>query len=79
MSLLSGWPGNSPDLNCIENLWAWAQAKVNSKGCKTIEEFKKCVMKTLQNVPRKLLEGLVGSMTKRMHACIENNGGKTKY
>jgi transposase len=79
VSLLQGWHGNSPDLNCIENLWAWAQAKVHAQGCRTIEEFKTCVIKTLQNVPKKLLEDLVGSMGKRMQACIENNGGKTKY
>jgi transposase len=79
VSLLHGWPGNSPDLNCIENLWAWAQAKVDAKGCKTIEEFKKCVLETLQNVPKKLLEDLVGSMGRRVQACIEKNGGKTKY
>lgn len=79
VSLLSGWPGNSPDLNCIENLWAWAQAKVDAQGCKTIEEFKICVIKTLQNVPRKYLQGLVGSMGSRIQACIDNNGDKTKY
>lgn len=79
VSLLSNWPGNSPDLNCIENLWAWAQAKVDAKGCKTIEEFKDCVIKTLHNVPQKYLQGLVGSMGRRIKACIDNNGGKTKY
>ena len=79
VKLLEGWPGNSPDLNCIENLWAWAQAKVDAKGCKTIEEFKKCVIDTLEKVPEKLLQDLVGSMGKRVKACIENNGGKTKY
>ena len=79
VKLPEGWPGNSPDLNCIENLWAWAQAEVDAKGCKTIEEFKKCVIDTLEKVPEKLLHDLVGSMGKRVKACIEKNGGKTKY
>ena len=51
VKLLEGWPGNNPDLNCIENLWDWAQAKVDAKGCKTIEEFKKCVIDTMEKVP----------------------------
>jgi hypothetical protein len=56
-----------------------AQAKVDSQGCKTIEEFKKCVIDTPKNVPEKMLQDLVGSMGKRVKACIENNGGKTKH
>ena len=52
---------------------------MDAKGCKTIEEFKKCVIDTLENVPEKLLHDLVGSMDKRVKACIENNGEKTKY
>jgi DDE superfamily endonuclease len=79
VSLLKGWPGNSPDLNCIENLWAWAQAKVDAQGCKDIQEFKKCVVETLQNVPKQLLDNLVGSMSRRVQACINNKGDKTKY
>jgi hypothetical protein len=79
VSLLADWPGNSPDLNPIENLWAWAQAEVDAKGCKTFQEFKKCVFDTLQKAPRKLLRGLVGSMGRRVRACIENDGDKTKY
>ena len=49
------------------------------RGAKTIEEFKICVIDTLEKVHEKLLQDLVGSMGKRMKVCIENNGGKTKY
>ena len=79
VSLLVGWPGNSPDLNPIENLWAWARAEVDAMGCKTFQEFKKCVFSTLKNVPEKLLGSQLGSMGKRVRACIENEGDKTKY
>jgi DDE superfamily endonuclease len=79
VSLLHAWPGNSPDLNPIENLWAWAQAKVDAAGCKSFEEFKNCVKNTLKNVPPKMLHALVGSMKARLRVCIENGGDKTGY
>jgi hypothetical protein len=79
ISLLPHWPPNSPDLNPIENLWAWVQAEVNAKGCESFAEFKQCVLHTLQNVPIKVLKGLIGSMRSRLEQCIARNGGLTDY
>lgn len=79
VSLLPAWPGNSPDLSPIENLWAWAQAKVDATGCKTFEEFKQCVESTLETVPPKMLQALVNNMKARLKICIENGGDKTGY
>jgi len=79
VSLLPEWPGNSPYLNPIENLWAWAQVEVDAKGCNTFQEYQKCVVDTLQNAPKKLSRDLVDSMGKRVRACVENARDKTKY
>jgi hypothetical protein len=79
VSVLCGWPGNSPDLNPIENLWAWAQAKVDEQGCTTFDEFKQCVVHTLQGVPKQMLQNLVNSMKNRIAACIQRLGEKIGY
>lgn len=79
VSLLHDWPGNSPDLNPIETLWAWARAGVDAKGCKTFQELRNFVVDTLQNTPKELLRGLVDSIGKRVKACIENVRDKTNY
>lgn len=79
ITLLADWPPNSPDLNLIENVWAWAQRKVDATGCKTFEEFEKCVITTMKNVPSSMLKNLYASMRERVRLCQAANGGKTKY
>ena len=34
VALLPNWPGNSPDVSPIENVWAWADSEVAKLGCK---------------------------------------------
>jgi hypothetical protein len=64
---------------CCSDLWAWVQAEVNAEGCESFAEFKQCVLHTLQNVPIKVLKGLIGSMRSRLEQCIARNGGLTDY
>lgn len=79
LTLLHDWPPHSPDLNLIENVWAWAQRKVDAAGCSTFEEFKDCVVETLQNVPKTMLTNLYSSMSERIKKCIEAGGDRIKY
>jgi DDE superfamily endonuclease len=79
VKLLANYPPNSPDLNPIENLWAYVQRKVDAAGCKNFTEFKSGVVKAIERAPKRLLKALIGSMKTRVHACIELKGGKTKY
>lgn len=79
VSLLMNWPPNSPDLNLIENVWSWLQAKVDAAGCKTYEEFQQFVLNTLAQVPHAMLNNLFSSMKERVRLCIENGGGRTPY
>jgi transposase-like protein len=79
VTILPKWPPNSPDLNLIENFWAYAQAKVDAQGCKTFEEFKQAVLFEMKHIPKHMLTKLYKSMPKRVAQVIALAGDKTKY
>ena len=74
------WPGNSPDLNPIENCWNWMKDQLKDFQCQKkdqlILEIKRiwCV-----KVTREYCLTLARSMPNRIQACMEANGGHTKY
>jgi hypothetical protein len=77
--LLPHWPPNSPDLSPIENVWAYVQGQVNSKGCKTFAEFSEQVQHTFQNLPKDMVNNLYKSMRTRLQKCMDKEGRKIKY
>jgi hypothetical protein len=79
VQLLKDWPPNSPDLNIIENLWAYVQTKVDARACSSFELFQQAVLEELQSVPQRVIKNLFKSLPKRMKAVIERDGDKTKY
>ena len=79
VQLLPNWPPNSPDLNILENVWAYVQQKVNARGGGSFDAFKEAVISEIKSVPRKVICNLYASLPKRMAAVIANDGGKTKY
>lgn len=79
IKLLEGWPGNSPDLNPIENVWAIVQDRVNRMACKNFAEFKAAVFNTLASLTPKECSTLVHSMPKRLAKVISMKGGRTGF
>lgn len=79
VQILDGWPGNSPDLSPIENVWAWVDAEVAAMGCKTFPEFCEAIDMKFKNVPKSMLANLFDSLPKRMQQCLTVHGHKTSY
>ena len=74
------WPGNSPDLNPIENCWNWMKDKLKEKNTISqsllIEEIKKL---WCTGFPNEYLRKLSDSMPDRIQIVLKNKGEMTKY
>lgn len=79
VSVLANWPGNSPDLSPIENVWAYVDREVAKKGCKTFPEFKREIDSTFKSMPKEFLRNMISSVPQRMLKVIELEGAKTRY
>ena len=75
------WPGNSPDLNPIENLWAIVKLEARKKDCTTLEKMTQAILDIWFSDPKieQHCSKLVDSMPKRVKEVIEKRGGHIKY
>ena len=75
------WPGNSPDLNCIENLWVVLKKEINKSAPKSRDDIVREAIRILarDNELQEICKNLVNSMPKRVKACISAGGGPLKY
>lgn len=74
------WPGNSPDLNPIENLWSRLKVMVSRANPSNKRELIEAIIQAWFRVitPEELAH-LVNSMPRRIEAVLKNKGYPTKY
>lgn len=74
------WPGNSPDLNPIENVWALMGKKIQAKRPKTMQHLKSIIEEVWFNeIDDNYLGNLYASMPNRVQDVVRAKGGATKY
>ena len=80
-SIIDDWPGQSPDLNPIEHLWAHLKRQLNryEKASSGILELWERVQDEWWKIPPKTCQDLIESMPRRCEAVIRAKGRWTKY
>ena len=75
------WPGNSSDLNVIENLWFILKQKINKHEVKTLQDIiKQCLDILIRtNEMTDICKKLIESMPRRVAECIKAKGGPLTY
>ena len=73
------WPSKSPDLSWIENMWGYVSKQLSTRTDLTPENFQQAAMEEWDSIPREVHMKMYDSIKKRLRACIEANGGSTKY
>ena len=73
------WPGNSPDLNPIENCWNLMKSKLKEYKFSNINQLREKLIQLWIEMPVEYFTNLAESMPRRLKLVIEKDGWMTKY
>ena len=76
---IKDWPGNSPDLSPVENLWAILKAKIKSVDTSTIPKLKAALQHAWANLDAELLKKLADSVPGRLKEVKKRKGYPIRY
>jgi transposase len=72
-------PPCSPDLNVMEDMWSYLDARVRASKVVTIDGLQRLLRREWQDIPWSVIRKSTDSMPNRLIECTELHGGRTKY
>ena len=74
--VLQNWPPHSPDLNVIENIWAYMKHAISRTNPQTLATLIACIKDCWHNLPVRVVHNLIDSIPGRLNKVIANNGAQ---
>lgn len=76
---LADWPPNGPDINPIENAFAWMKSYVEELEPRTEQELKEAIASAWRDLPIEMTVNCMNSMAERLRLVIGRKGGRSGY
>ena len=75
------WPSQSPDLNPIENVWAYLRNRLDEResDVSTLSDLERVLKEEWYGLTPEYLNNLVGSMSKRCQSIVEHHGSLASF
>ncbi|KAI1283135.1 Transposable element Tcb2 transposase [Halotydeus destructor] len=70
------WPPNSPDLNIIENVWAYMKRKLTDQIYTNVADWKCRIRELWEEESVAHIDALIADMPRRLELCLANHGGR---
>ena len=77
--LFQGWPGNSLDLNPIENLWSQMKVMQSHKHATSVAGLKRIALRVWRRIMPSYQKALYMSLPRCTQVVLDANGVHTKY
>ncbi|KAL4499104.1 hypothetical protein ABPG72_017006 [Tetrahymena utriculariae] len=78
-STICDFPSASPDLNPIENIWAYIKHILAKKSLTNLKDLEEEIIKIWDNLDQEIIDNCIDSMSTRLQKCIELQGRMTEY
>ncbi|KAG0722925.1 Transposable element Tcb2 transposase [Chionoecetes opilio] len=79
VAFIKDWPGNSPDLNSIDNVWHMVKKDLQGKDVSSILNLEKAISESWANIAPEHVRNLALSLPRRLQAVKKRKGHPTKY